>query len=87
MAKDSESGYLLDDELYNSLKNYMTVQVEKPKAKLQRVVKKLGMKAFSSKLLAAARASSPEDGENKEEEEYALEVLPDYIVQSVDRWR
>ncbi|GMH48900.1 hypothetical protein TrVE_jg8753 [Triparma verrucosa] len=86
MAKDSESGYLLDDELYNSLRNYMTVQVEKPKAKLQRVVKKLGMKAFSSKLLAAARASGGEVAAPEDDGEYAIEILPEYIEKSVNRW-
>ena len=34
-AKMGEDGYLLDDELYNSLKSYMSVQIETPKDKLK----------------------------------------------------
>ena len=63
----------------------MTVQIEKPKDKLKRAVKKLSGKAFASKLLAAAKEGSIYDGDP--EDDIDMEILPDYIDQSVTRMR
>ena len=51
----------------------------------QRAVKKLAGKAFSSKLLAAARGGTPVPLETDPEDDIEMELMPDYIDQSVTR--
>jgi hypothetical protein len=77
----------LDDAVFNTLKAYMTVQVEKPKDKFKRAVRSLGgMKALVGKLKAGAAALEKEV-EAEEEEKLEVDKLPDYVEAGLDRWR
>jgi len=76
-------GNELDDEIYKSLKAYMTVQVEKPKERFKRAVRSLGgMTSIMGKLKAGAAAME------REAQEEALEAdeVPSYILDGVTRW-
>ena len=68
--KKSDKGYLLDDEMYNSLKSFMTVTVETPKEKFQRAVKAISLIARSVSPLFGAAGSE----------------LPNYCLEGVTRW-
>ena len=86
--KDGDlDGTGLDDAVFNTLKAYMTVQVERPKEKFKRAVRSLGgMKALVGKLKAGAAALEKEVVAEAEEG-LDDDKVPDYVEAGVDRWR
>ena len=71
-AREGENGYLLDEEMYNSLRNYTSVKIDKPVDKLKRAVR-------SMKSLALRAAKSPTN-------EVVAESLPEFVESGVTRW-
>ncbi len=72
-AKQGENGYLLDEEMYNSLRSYMTVKIEKPADKFRRVAR--SVKSLASRVINKSPVH-----------ELDVERLPEYIENGVARW-
>ena len=78
-AKNGENGYLLDDEMYSSLRSYMTVQLEKPVDKFRRV-------AQSVKSLASRIKTMTDDNRGDHDHVNLTEVVPSSFTAGVTRW-
>jgi cAMP-specific phosphodiesterase 4 len=77
--REGEDGYLLDEEMYNSLRMYTSVKVVKPVDKLKRAVR--SMKTFAMKARHGDTSDSPTPSDD-----IMIETLPEFVEAGVTRW-